>query len=161
MRSAILITPEEVRVGDIIRFSSPDSVLVNKYHVTTLQVNNILGTGWNWIAVGDDEHRNVVVVHLRRFSSEYPLELVRRLRQKGKAEADSLEAVEAAMRRCAHAQIENDGRSVGAYLELWRTTDLDEALHALREAIEAYELGSDLSTMPISCPPYTLRHRVR
>lgn len=67
--------------------------------------------------------------------------IVRRPWPEGKTEADMLEVVETAIRKCVYAEIENDGRSIGAYVLLWRGKHLEDDLRTLREAIEAYELG--------------------
>jgi len=129
MRRAILIPPEEVRIGDTIRFSRRDSVLVNKYHTITVRVCNILGKGVNWIAVGDcEETHSVEVVHLLNFCQAYPLELVRRPRPEGTTEQDALRATAKEVHRLA---------------DPITTLPFDAAsnLHLILEAIEAYLIG--------------------
>jgi len=125
VRRTTLITPDEVQSGDVIRFSRPDSVLVNKYHAVTLAVTKVIGkSGWNWVAVGELSTGGTEIVHLCQFSEERPLELLHRPWSDGKTEADMLAALDKAM----------DEYEVGL-------CPGETGRARIRRALEEYELG--------------------
>jgi hypothetical protein len=64
-----------------------------------------------------------------------------RPRPEGKTENDMLWLVEEALVRCVVARVENDGRSVGAYVTMRLDSDIESNLDHLHEAIKNYKLS--------------------
>ena len=130
-----LITSAEVCVGDVLQMKldggpSDRATVIGKTgkgKVVRLQLEPPPETG-------------VGPVWIEGLASE-ELILIRRPRPEGKTEEYLLQQVDVALRRCVHATVENDGRSIGAYAELTPyTAGREEALRSLREVIEEYEL---------------------
>jgi hypothetical protein len=135
---AKVITCKDIRENDVIEFYVNDGI---RMVILTREDVHPQACGpcvqLHFRRLDAPRSPGVVIIHQETMR----VLLVHRPWPDGKTEADMLEAVETAIRRSAHAQIENDGRSIGAFLQLWHSTNLSENLTMLREAIETYELG--------------------